>query len=152
MILGHIHYNYIIVEKAVFESNSTDIGRRKSINYWGITTDPYHRWVQHKSSNGFTDEKHAMIVLKKWTFDNLTPGIATPHSASLVYEHIIGRFKSQFSPISNAKSGNGPLEDPNNKILAKDPTRIQEANQLLSLTMIFGEYAVFGVKFNLNTY
>ncbi|KAI6176354.1 hypothetical protein M3Y97_00788900 [Aphelenchoides bicaudatus] len=132
-------YPYVICNKKVRAEAETVKERRKAVNYWGVATEPYTRWSSHKSKNDFTDESHELLILRKWTDDNLPEGVFTHKSAALVDEHILGSFCKQFTPIEKAKSGNGNLEEANNKKLAKQQWRINQLSLVLDDVLLNGK-------------
>ncbi|KAI6175405.1 hypothetical protein M3Y97_00685200 [Aphelenchoides bicaudatus] len=132
-------FPYVICHRAMRSEAETHKQRRKAVNYWGVVTDPKNRWNNHKSRNNFSDKTHEMLILRKWTDDTLPQGVFTHRSAALVDEHILGGFCKQFTPIEKAKSGNGNLEESDNKKLAKQQWRISELSLVLDDVLLNGK-------------
>jgi hypothetical protein len=104
---------YIIVNKDEHLS-------RESIFDFGVSRDLSNRMGERINKHKYDPKKIGMLVIKECRYDNIpSPYIMTPHSHGRVIEHTVGMLRSEFSLRENAKAGDGPLEDPNNQLLAK---------------------------------
>lgn len=75
-----------------------------------------------------------MVLLYKCTSGNISLScrVSTGHSFALAFEHAVGTFSSDFSPIENAHSGNGNSEDPAAKKAAKNSDFLKFVEQCLN--------------------
>jgi hypothetical protein len=124
-------YVYLIIDLRTWNTATSGKKRRKAVIYWGYTVRPRERWTEHKAQKKLNDEDYRMITVREWTSENLPNGVVSHNQAALVDECVIGSFSTQFTPCAQAKSGNGTLEDPLNKKLAKEGNRIAEMDILL---------------------
>lgn len=109
--------------------------KRKHVKYWGYTSDPWARLQKHlsKRKGVITRENHKMVILHKCTSSNIPSclKVSTSHSFALAFEHAVGSFSSDFTPINGAHSGNGNLDDPTIQQAAKNSGFVKFVGQCL---------------------
>jgi hypothetical protein len=135
-----IYFPYVIVNK---KPKLT----RKDVFDWGVTCDPWKRFISRKTSHNY-DDSVGMIILTRCSEENMPPPIRTPHSFGRVIEWQVGSFSDQFTPRDGAKSGDGQCEDPNNKKLAAMMTDLgEEVDEMLSQALENALYVTSKVSY-----
>lgn len=147
-------HSYVVVLKKKLEvAGDNETKMLKSVIRWGQTSKlhPYDRWAMLKSYHTFSVDDYAMILVNKWTNENLPDNVRDREEASILDEFLIEAHKESFMLHKSISSGQGmEMHNKQMKALVTDE-RVQSMRERLLEVLSERDYVLStGVSLFLN--